>query len=282
VSRAGRRVRKAQAESTAERSTVGPPRLLWIPAAFAFALIALPVVGLALRADWPQVPALLLSEASLTALELSLRTAAISTTLCILFGGPLAVVLARGRMRGLRLLRSVVLLPLVLPPVVGGLALLFLLGRTGLIGQRLDTWFGITIPFTTVAVVLAQTFVAMPFLVVSLEGALRTAGQRYEAVAATLGASPGYTFVRVTIPLVLPGLASGAVLGFARCLGEFGATIAFAGSLEGTTRTLPLLVYLEREVDVDAAVALSLLLVVVAVVVIAVARPRSAEGTGDG
>ena len=138
--------------------------------------------------------------------------------------------------------------------------------------------FGITVPFTTAAVVLAQTFVALPFLVVSLEGALRTAGRRYEAVAATLGAAPWYAFRRVTVPLVLPGLASGAVLAFARCLGEFGATIAFAGSLQGTTRTLPLLVYLERESDVDAAVALSLLLVVVAVVVIAVARPRTVEG----
>jgi molybdate transport system permease protein len=126
--------------------------------------------------------------------------------------------------------------------------------------------------------VLAQTFVALPFLVVSLEGALRTAGQRYEAVAATLGATPRYAFARVTVPLVLPGLLSGAILAFARCMGEFGATIAFAGSLEGTTRTLPLLVYLERETDVDAAVALSLLLVVVAVLVIGLARPRSAEG----
>jgi molybdate transport system permease protein len=257
---------------------VALPGLLWVPAAFAFALIALPVVGLALRADWPRLPALLLSRAALSALRLSLETALISTGLCVLFGGPLAVVLARGRVAGLRLLRSVVLLPLVLPPVVGGLALLFLLGRTGLLGRQLDLWFGITIPFTTAAVVLAQTFVALPFLVVSLEGALRTAGQRYEAVAATLGASPRYAFARVTVPLVLPGLVSGAILGFARCLGEFGATIAFAGSLEGTTRTLPLLVYLERETDVDAAVALSLLLVVVAVAVIAVARPRSAEG----
>ena len=149
------------------------------------------------------------------------------------------------------MLRSVVLLPLVLPPVVGGLALLFLLGRTGLLGRQLDLWFGITIPFTTTAVVLAQTFVALPFLVVSLEGALRTAGGRYEAVAATLGAAPGYAFRHVTVPLVLPGLASGSVLAFARCLGEFGATTAFAGSLQGTTRTLPLLVYLERETDVD-------------------------------
>jgi molybdate transport system permease protein len=209
---------------------------------------------------------------------LSLETAGISTLLCIVFGGPLAVVLARGRLRGLPFLRSVVLLPLVLPPVVGGLALLFLLGRTGLLGRGLDLWFGITIPFTTGAVVLAQTFVALPFLVVSLEGALRVSGQRYEAVAATLGASPALAFRRVTVPLVLPGLLSGSVLAFARCMGEFGATIAFAGSLQGTTRTLPLLVYLERETDVDAAVALSLLLVVVAVVVIAVARPRPLEG----
>ncbi len=254
---------------------VGLPGLLWIPAGLAFAVIALPVVGLVIRADWPRIPALLVSESALDALRLSLITAAISTSLCIVLGGPLAVVLARGRLPGLRLLRSVVLLPLVLPPVVGGLALLFLLGRTGLLGRGLDLWFGITIPFTTAAVVLAQTFVALPFLVVSVEGALRTAGQRYEAVAATLGASPALAFRRVTVPLVLPGLASGAVLAFARCLGEFGATIAFAGSLQGTTRTLPLLVYLERESDVDAAVALSLLLVVVAVVVIAVARPRT-------
>ena len=259
-------------------SGVGLPRLLWVPATIAFALIALPVVGLVLRADWRRMPELLLSDSALDALRLSLETAGISTALCIVFGGPLAAVLARSRVRGLPFLRSVVLLPLVLPPVVGGLALLFLLGRTGLLGRGLDLWFGVTIPFTTAAVVLAQTFVALPFLVVSLEGALRTAGERYEAVAATLGASPALAFRRVTVPLVLPGLASGAVLAFARCLGEFGATTAFAGSLQGTTRTLPLLVYLERETDVDAAVALSLLLVVVAVAVIAVARPRAAEG----
>lgn len=256
-------------------AAVGLPRFLWVPAGIAFALIALPVVGLALRTDLARLPELLLSRASLSALRLSLVTAAVSTVLCIALGGPLAVVLARGRVPGMQFLRSVVLLPLVLPPVVGGLALLYLVGRTGLVGQGLELAFGITVPFTTGAVVLAQTFVALPFLVVSLEGALRTAGQRYESVAATLGASPWLAFRRVTVPLVLPGLLSGAVLAFARCLGEFGATIAFAGSLEGTTRTLPLLVYLARESDVDAAVALSLLLVVVAVVVIAVARPRA-------
>jgi molybdate transport system permease protein len=272
------RGRRRRSTDRLPAAAVALPRLLWVPAVLAFALIALPVLGLALRADWPRIPELLVSTASLAALRLSLETAAISTALCILLGGPLAVVLARGRLPGLRLLRSVVLLPLVLPPVVGGLALLYLLGRLGLVGRLLDLWFGVTIPFTTAAVVLAQTFVALPFLVVSVEGALRTAGQRYEAVAATLGASPRYAFARVTVPLVLPGLISGAILGFARCLGEFGATIAFAGSLEGTTRTLPLLVYLERETDVDGAVALSLLLVVVAVLVIGLARPRSAEG----
>ncbi|GAA4541066.1 ABC transporter permease [Pseudonocardia xishanensis] len=258
--------------------TVGLPWFVWIPAGVAFLLIVLPVLGLVQRASWSRMPELLLSDAALDALRLSLETAAVSTVLCVLFGGPLAVVLARSRMPGLRTVRSVVLLPLVLPPVVGGLALLFLVGRTGLVGRALDLWFGITVPFTTAAVVLAQTFVALPFLVVSLEGALRTAGRRYESVAATLGASPGLAFRRVTIPLVLPGLMSGAVLAFARCMGEFGATIAFAGSLQGTTRTLPLLVYLERETDVDGAVALSLLLVVVAIVVIVLGRPRGSEG----
>ncbi|NMH98052.1 ABC transporter permease [Pseudonocardia acidicola] len=254
------------------------PRLLWVPAALAFALIALPVFGLLLKADWSRMPELLLSDAALDALRLSLITAAISTGLCILLGGPLAVVLARSRLHGLRTVRSVVLLPLVLPPVVGGLALLFLVGRTGLVGRGLDLAFGITVPFTTAAVVLAQTFVAMPFLVVSLEGSLRTAGERYEQVAATLGASPILAFRRVTVPLVLPGLASGAVLAFARCMGEFGATISFAGSLQGTTRTLPLLVYLQGQTDVDGAVALSLLIVVVSIIVIVVGRPRTVEG----
>jgi molybdate transport system permease protein len=259
-------------------SSVALPGWLWIPAALAFALIALPVVGLLLKADWPRVPELLVSEASLDALTLSLETAAVSTALCILLGGPLAVVLARGHLRGLRFLRSVVLLPLVLPPVVGGLALLYLLGRTGLVGRGIDLAFDVTIPFTTASVIIAQTFVAMPFLVVSLEGAIRTAGQRYEAVAATLGASPALAFRRVTVPLLLPGLVSGAILAFARAMGEFGATITFAGSLQGVTQTLPLLVYQQREVDVDAAVTTSLLLVVVSVIVIALARPRTVQG----
>jgi molybdate transport system permease protein len=265
---------------TRDQHTVhtGLPNVLWVPAVAALGLIVLPIVGLVVRTPWPRFFELITTESAITALTLSLRTAAVSTLLCVLFGGPLAVVLARGRVPGLRLMRSVVLLPLVLPPVVGGLALLYLLGRSGFAGQALELAFGVTVPFTTAAVVLAQTFVAMPFLVVSLEGALRTGGERYETIGATLGASPWTVFRRITVPLVLPGLGSGMVLAFARCLGEFGATIAFAGSLEGVTRTLPLEVYLQREVDVDGAVALSLLLVAVAIVVIAVARPRSAEG----
>jgi molybdate transport system permease protein len=257
---------------------IGLPGALWVPAALAFGLILLPVLGLVLRTPWPRFGELITSESALAALELSLRTAAMSTLLCVLFGGPLAVVLARGALPGMRLIRSVVLLPLVLPPVVGGLALLFLLGRNGFAGQALDLAFGLRIPYTTAAVVLAQTFVALPFLVVSLEGALRTGRERYETVAALLGGSPWTVFSRITVPLLLPGLGSGVVLAFARCLGEFGATIAFAGSLQGVTRTLPLEVYLQREVDPEGAIALSLVLVVVAIVVIAVARPRAAEG----
>lgn len=257
---------------------VGLPGVLWVPAVLGFALIALPVVGLVARTDLARLPELVTSAEALSALELSVRTAATSTLLALLLGGPMAAVLARSRSLAARLARPVVLLPLVLPPVVGGLALLYTLGRAGFGGRLLQLWFGVTVPFTTAAVVLAQTFVSMPFLVVSLEGALRTAGQRYETVAATLGASPATAFRRVTVPLVLPGLGSGLVLAFARALGEFGATVAFAGSLQGTTRTLPLLVYQEREVDADGAVALSLVLVVLAVVVIAVARPRAAEG----
>ena len=189
----------------------------------------------------------------------------------------MALVLARTAFPGLSVLRALVLLPLVLPPVVGGIALLYTFGRLGLLGEHLEGW-GISIAFSTSAVVLAQTFVSLPFLVVSLEGALRTSGREYETVAATLGARPTTVLRRVTIPLVLPGLVSGAVLAFARALGEFGATLTFAGSLEGKTRTLPLEIYLQRETDADAAVALSLLLIVVAAVIVIAARGRRIVG----
>jgi molybdate transport system permease protein len=224
------------------------------------------------RVAWGDFLDLVTSESALTALWLSLRTSTVSTVLCVLLGVPMAVVLARTTFRGQSVLRSLVLLPLVLPPVVGGIALLYTFGRRGLLGSELDA-LGVQIAFSTTAVVLAQTFVSLPFLVVSLEGALRSAGQRYEVVAASLGATPTTVFRRVTLPLVLPGLVSGAVLAFARALGEFGATITFAGSLQGRTQTLPLYIYNLRVTDPDAAVAMSLVLVVVAVVVIGLARP---------
>jgi molybdate transport system permease protein len=231
----------------------------------------LPLAAMVARVEWSDFFGLVTSESSVDALVLSLRTSAMSTLLCILFGVPMAMVLARATFRGQSLVRSFVLLPLVLPPVVGGIALLYTFGRQGLLGHSFEV-IGITIAFSTTAVVMAQTFVALPFLVVSLEGTLRTAGQRYETVAATLGARPTTVLRRVTLPLVLPGLASGAVLSFARALGEFGATLTFAGSLQGTTRTLPLEIYLQRETDPDAAVALSLVLVVVAVLVVGFVR----------
>ena len=247
------------------------PRWLWAPAALGAAFLLLPLVALVARVDWAHFPELVTSPASRDALWLSLRTSAASTLLCILLGTPMAMVLARTTFPGQGVLRALVLLPLVLPPVVGGIALLYTFGRRGLLGDELDV-LGLQVAFSTTAVVMAQTFVAMPFLVVSLEGALRTAGQRYDVVAASLGARPTAVFRRVTLPLVLPGLVSGAVLAFARALGEFGATITFAGSLQDVTRTLPLEIYQLRETDVDAAVALSLVLVVVAVLVIGFAR----------
>ncbi|RIJ76940.1 molybdate ABC transporter permease subunit [Nakamurella silvestris] len=255
----------------------GLPRWVFAPAFLGGAFIVLPLVAMLVRVRWADFWGLITSESSLAALELSLRTCAASTVLCVLFGTPMALVLARSSFPGLRFLRSLVLLPLVLPPVVGGIALLYTFGRQGLLGHTFQV-LGIRIAFSTAAVVLAQTFVALPFLVLSLEGTLRTAGRRYEAVAAGLGANPTTVLRRVTIPLVLPGLFSAAILAFARALGEFGATLTFAGSLQGVTRTLPLEIYLQRESDADAAVALSLVLVVVAVVVIGLARGRSGEG----
>ena len=254
--------------------TAGVPRWAYVPALLGAGFILLPLVAIVTRVDWSQFLTLITSESATDALVLSLKTSSVSTLLCVLLGVPMALVLARRDFPGLGVLRSLVLLPLVLPPVVGGIALLYTFGRRGLLGGTLEA-AGIEIAFTTIAVVMAQTFVALPFMVVSLEGALRTAGQRYDVVAASLGARPTTVFRRVTLPLVLPGLVSGAVLAFARSLGEFGATITFAGSLQGRTRTLPLEIYLQRETDPDAAVALALVLVVVAVLVIGLARQSS-------
>ncbi len=243
------------------------PGWLWLPAGTGLTFLVLPIGAMVLATDWPHFWSLVTSESALVALGLSLRTAAAATLLSLVLGIPLAVVLARARLPGLRYLRAIVMLPLVLPPVVGGLALLLTYGRTGLFGGVLEA-LGVRLAFSTAAVVLAQTFVAMPFLVISLEGALRSGTEAYERVAATLGAAPGVVLRRITLPLVVPGLVSGTVLAFARALGEFGATLTFAGSLQGTTRTLPLEVYLQREVDPASAVALSLVLVAIGAAVV--------------
>lgn len=253
------------------------PRSVIAPAAVAVLFVLLPLLATTARVDWASFPQLITSPAALTALRLSVLTAASATVLCILLGVPLALVLARSQLPGLRLIRALVLIPLVLPPVVSGIALLYTFGRRGLVGAHLEA-AGISIAFTTLAVVLAQTFVALPFLVLSLEGALRTDGTGYEEAAAGLGAGPWRVLTRVTLPVMAPALATGAVLSFARALGEFGATIAFAGSLPGITRTLPLEIYLQRETDPDAAVAMSFLLIVVAVLVILVAYRRGTYG----
>jgi molybdate transport system permease protein len=249
------------------------PPWLYVPAALGVAVLALPLLALLVRLDWTQVPAAVASPAALQALTLSLVTAAIATAVCIVLGVPLAVVIARSSRAVAAVLRTLTTLPLVLPPLVGGIALLALLGRNGLFGETLGV-LGLRIPFTTTAVVIAQTFVALPFLVVAVEGAIRSADARLEDAAATLGASRWYVFRRVTLPLVAPGVGAGAVLCFARALGEFGATITFAGSLPGVTRTMPVAVYLALETDPDAAIVLSLVLLVVSLAVLLGLRER--------
>ncbi len=252
---------------------VRPPAGLAVVGILSGAALLVPFVALMAGVDLTRLPGLLTSPSALDALGLSLRTALTATAICLVIGTPLALVLTRLDFPGRSLARSLVLLPLVVPPVVGGIALTEAFGRRGLIGEHLQL-LGIEVAFTSAAVVLAQVFVSLPFLVVALESALLTRGEAHERTALSLGASPLRTFLTVTLPLLVPGLVAGLVLTFARALGEFGATITFAGSLQGTTRTLPLQVYLERETDPEAAVALSLVLVVVALVVITVAYGR--------
>jgi molybdate transport system permease protein len=244
------------------------------PAVLAVAFLLLPLAGLLVRAPWRSLPALLGDPLVREALRLSLLSASLATALAVLVGVPLAWVLARTRLPGRPLLRALVTLPLVLPPVVGGVALLLAFGRRGIVGRYLDSWFGITIPFTTTAVVLAETFVAMPFLIITVEGALRASDVRYEEASASLGASRWTTFRRVTLPLVAPSVTAGAVLCWARALGEFGATITFAGNFPGTTQTMPIAVYIALETDPGAAIALSLVLLVVSIVILTALRDR--------
>jgi molybdate transport system permease protein len=247
---------------------------LLVPATLGLTFLVLPLAGLLIRAPWTTMPRRLAEPGVLTALRLSVQTATLATLLCLALGVPLAWLLARVEFPGRRLVRALVTVPLVLPPVVGGIALLLVFGRKGILGGWLDTAFGITLPFTTTGVVLAESFVAMPFLIIAIEGALRGADTRYEEAAATLGASRWTTFTHVTLPLVAPGVAAGAMLCWARALGEFGATITFAGNYPGRTQTMPLAVYLALENDLNAAIVLSLILLAVSVAILALLRDR--------
>jgi molybdate transport system permease protein len=251
------------------------PVPLLLPAMAGLAFLVLPLAGLVVRAPWTTLWQRLTESSALTALRLSLQTATTATIVCLLLGVPLAWLLARVDFPGRRVVRALVTVPLVLPPVVGGVALLLVFGRRGLLGEWLDAAFGFTLPFTTTGVVVAEAFVAMPFLVIAVEGALRGADTRYEEAAATLGAGRWTAFTHVTLPLVAPGIAAGGVLCWARALGEFGATITFAGNFPGITQTMPLAVYQTIEGgDLDGAIVLSLILLTVSVTILAGLRDR--------
>ncbi|MFE5860495.1 ABC transporter permease [Streptomyces virginiae] len=259
---------------TRARARTRPPLALALPALLAVAFLLLPLVGILVRTQWAELGDHLTSPGVVEALKLSLLVSLWALALSLLLGVPLAWLLARVEFKGKALVRSLVLLPMVLPPTVGGVALLLGFGRRGLLGPWLEGTFGITLPFHTSGAVVAATFVAMPFLVISLEGALGGLRQRYEETAASLGASPVRVFFTVTLPMVAPGLIAGAALTWARALGEFGATITFAGNLPGTTQTLPLQVYLLLQDKPEAATSVSLLLLAIAMGVLIALRGR--------
>lgn len=251
-----------------------PPTVLLVPAAAAVGLFTIPLLGLVARVPSSDMGGLLTDPVVTSALRLSLLTSVAAALISTVLGVPLAWVLSRTRFPGQRIVRSLVTLPMVLPPVVGGAALLFALGRRGVVGQPLAEATGLVLPFSTLGVVVANVFVAMPFLVVSVEGALDGVDQRFEGAAATLGAGPLTVFRRITLPLIAPSIRAGMILAWARALGEFGATVTFAGNLAGRTQTLPLAVFVTLNDDQDAAIAMSLLLVVVSLIVLVTLRDR--------
>ncbi|MDQ3772264.1 MAG: ABC transporter permease [Actinomycetota bacterium] len=256
----------------APRTDRRPPSSVLALAVVCALFLFLPLVGLLLRAPWANLLSELTRPAIQDTLWLSLRTSLAATALAVLFGLPLALALARVEFPGRSFVRALALLPLVLPPVVGGVALILVLGRLGIVGSALESLFGVRLFGTTAGVVIAETFVALPFLVLTLEAALRAMDTRYEEAAMTLGARPWTVLRRVTLPAILPALGAGTVLAWARALGEFGATITFAGNLPGETQTIPLAVFVELQRGLDGAIALSLVLVAVSLAVIVAMR----------
>lgn len=251
-----------------------PPLRLLLPASVAAAFLLVPFLALVLHTPWARVPELLGSGQVGQALLITGLASGITVLLCVMFGTPLAWLLARVEFRGRSLLRAAVTVPLVLPPVVAGVALTTALGRNGVVGSVLNDWAGITIPYTTTAVVLAHTFVSLPFYVLTVEGALRASGEGYDVVAATLGADRWTTFWRVTLPLVVPGVVAGAILAWARSLGEFGATITFAGNYPGTTQTMPTLIFQVLQSEPEVARTLSMILLLTSIAILAALRNR--------
>jgi len=245
--------------------------LFGLPAA---GLVVVPIVAVVWRTPWSSFWSSVSNEASRTALFLSLRTSLIATLLALLFGTPLAWSLAHSRFRGRTIVRALLVLPMVLPPVVGGVALLFAFGRRGVIGGVLHDWFGVRLAFTETATVMAEFFVAAPFFIVVMEAAFEQVDRRIVGAARTFGAGPWRAFLTVTVPLVRPSLVAGLVLTWARALGEFGATITFAGNTPGRTQTIPLAVYSALESGDDSALAMSMLMVAVSVVVLVSLRGR--------
>jgi molybdate transport system permease protein len=250
------------------------PVLLVVPAVAAVGFLAVPLLGLLEQTPWRHLAAELATPRVLEAVRLSLVCSLGAVAVSVLLGVPLAFLLARVEFPGRNLVRALTILPMVLPPVVGGVALLLAFGRRGLAGQWLDRALGITLPFTTTGAILAEAFVAMPFLVITTEAGLRAMDRRFEDAAATLGAGRWTTFRRVTLPLIAPSLGAGIALCWARALGEFGATITFAGNLPGVTQTMPLAVYIALETDLEAAIALSLVLLAISLAVLIALRDR--------
>ena len=250
------------------------PAVLLVPAVLAAALLVVPTVSLVVQTPWGDFVSQVTEPAVLQALWLTCLASVATVIACLVLGTPLAWLLARVDFRGSSLLRAAVLVPLVLPPVVAGVALVTALGRTGLVGRWLYDWFGLTLPYTTSAVVIAHTFVSIPFYVLAVEGALRASGEELDLVAATLGADRWTTFRRVSLPLALPGVVAGAALAWARSLGEFGATITFAGNYPGTTQTMPSKIYTELQSQPDVARTLSMILLSVSVGVLVLLRNR--------
>ena len=251
-----------------------PPTVLVALAGIGLLFFVVPLLGLLTRTPWSDLPRLLSSRIVIDALRLSMLSSLGATIVSAVFGIPLAWLLARVEFPGRAIVRGLVLLPLVLPPVVGGAALLFALGRRGVIGEPLGEFTGLVLPFSTGGVIVAATFVSMPFLIITVEGALSGLDRRYEGAAASLGAGRWTVLRRVTLPMIGPSLAAGLALSWARALGEFGATITFAGNLQGRTQTLPLAVFVALESDRDTAVALSLLMVAISLTVLVVLRNR--------